>query len=275
MSTSPPIRNRSDYSADAPSAIALIPARAGSKRVPGKNTRELCGHPLLAYTISAAATSGVFEAVVVSTEDERTADIAQHYGAETPFLRPREFSGDRSPDFDWVQHALTALRAGGRTFDCFSILRPSNPFRTTSTIQRAWSQFVQETGVDSLRAVEKVRQHPAKMWIVHGNRMHPLLQDGPMNPPWHSSPYDVLPEIYVQNASLEIAWTRVVDAGTIAGDILMPFFTEGHEGFDINYEIDWERAERLIASGAAALPLVAFSRFASERGANSSVAVAK
>ena len=81
-----------------PSAVALIPARAGSKRVPHKNIAPLNGHPLIAYTICAARKSGVFDGVIVSTDSEEYAAIARHYGAEIPFLRPAAFAGDTSPN---------------------------------------------------------------------------------------------------------------------------------------------------------------------------------
>jgi N-acylneuraminate cytidylyltransferase len=241
----------------APSAVALIPARSGSKRVPGKNIRPLAGHPAIAYSIAAARQSGVFAAVVVSTDSERYAEIARHYGAEAPFLRPPELAGEFSPDIEWVEDTLRRLREMGREYDCFSILRPTSPFRQADTIRRAWDGFRAQVGVDSLRAVEKCRQHPGKMWVVRGDRMVPLLPLSPPEQPWHSSQYPSLPPVYVQNASLEIAWTRVVfDGRTIAGNVLMPFFTDGHEGFDVNQPIDWRVAEELVQSGQAELPPV-------------------
>jgi N-acylneuraminate cytidylyltransferase len=247
-----------------PSVVALIPARGGSKRVPGKNVRTLGGHPMIAFTIAAAAGSGVFESVIVSTDSDDVAQIARDYGAEVPFLRPSALAGDTSPDIEWLEHLLNELRARGRTWDCFSLLRPTSPFRTAETIRRAWARFTAQQGVDSLRAVEKCTQHPGKMWVVRGERMFPLLPfalsssgpDGqPFEQPWHSTPYQALPPVHVQNASLEIAWTRVVrERRTIAGDVLVPFLTEGYEGFDINDEYDWMMAERLLADGAVTLP---------------------
>jgi CMP-N-acetylneuraminic acid synthetase len=246
-------------------AVALIPARQGSKRVPGKNVRRLGGHPMLAYTIAPAIQSGVFQSVIVSTDSEEIAAVARYYGAEIPFLRPPEYAGDTSPDIQWVEHTLAELKRQGRTWDAFSLLRPTSPFRTADTIRRAWSRFAGQQGVDSLRAVEKCGQHPGKMWVVDGDRMTPLLEptaDGPrlksnLRSPWHSVPYQALPPVYVQNASLEIAWTRVVfEEHTIAGNVLVPFFTEGYEGFDINDQYDWMVAERLIADATAALPPV-------------------
>lgn len=241
-----------------PSAVALIPARQGSKRVPGKNVRTLGGHPMLAYTIASAIESGVFSSVVVSTDAEEVAAIARHYGADVPFLRPAAFAGDTSPDIEWLEYTLAELRSRGRSWDAFSLLRPTSPFRTADTIRRAWTRFTSQDGVDSLRAVEKCTQHPGKMWVVRGERMFPLLPFGPAEQPWHSTPYQALPLVYVQNASLEMAWTRVVaERRTIAGDVVVPFITEGYEGFDINDPVDWMVAERLLADGAVALPPVA------------------
>ena len=145
----------------------------------------------------------------------------------------------------------------GRQWDCFSLLRPTSPFRTAATIRRASARFIAQDGVDSLRAVEKCAQHPGKMWVVDGDRMSPLLPSGSDGQPWHSTPYQALPPVYVQNASLEIAWTRVVFEGrTIAGNVLAPFLTEGYEGFDINDPHEWMVAERLIADGEVEPPPV-------------------
>jgi CMP-N,N'-diacetyllegionaminic acid synthase len=239
------------------SCVALIPARAGSKRVLHKNVRTLGGHPLLAYTVAAASASNVFARVIVSTDSDEYARIAQHYGAEVPFLRPAEYAGDLSPDIEWVAFTLAALADRGERYDSFSILRPTSPFRQAETIQRAFRQFLEDPAADSLRAVEKCRQHPGKMWIVRGKRMTPVLPFSNATQPWHSSQYQALPEVYVQNASLEIAWCRVVTEGrTIAGDVVSPFFTEGHEGYDINRPEDWHLADALLASGTARLPAV-------------------
>jgi CMP-N-acetylneuraminic acid synthetase len=240
-----------------PNIIALIPARSGSNRLPDKNIRLLSGHPMIAYTITSALLSRIFSAVIVSTDSELYAAIGRHYGAEVPFLRPSEFAGRFSPDIEWVEYTLKQLRDEGRVYECFSILRPTNPFRQPDTILRAWHEFLAEKGVDSLRAVEKCNQHPGKMWVVHGKRMVPLMPLSLSEQPWHSSQYQSLPEVYVQNASLEIAWTcAVFEKHTIAGDVVMPFFTKGYEGLDINNLFDWKFAEELVREGQARLPSV-------------------
>ena len=239
-----------------PSAVALIPARAGSERVPGKNARELAGHPLLAYSIAAAREAGVFEAVVVSTDSEEIAAIARAYGAEVPELRPAELAGSTSPDIEWVKHLLGVLAGQGREFELFSILRPTSPFRGAATIRRAWDALLAHDGADSIRAVERCRQHPGKMWVIEGELMRPLLEKPEDELPYHSRQYQDLPEVYAQNSSLEIAWTRIVADDEIAGERVVPFLSEGWEGFSIDYPEDWERAERAVASGDAELPAV-------------------
>jgi N-acylneuraminate cytidylyltransferase len=230
-------------------AVALIPARGGSVRVPGKNVMPLAGHPLLAYSIAGARDSGVFTEVVVSTDAGEIAEIAARYGA-TVVMRPGEIATSTSPDIDWVLHAMS-----GRGEDAFSILRPTSPFRTAETISRAWRQF-EASDADSIRAVELTKQHPGKMWVVDGDSMRPLLEQGDGEVPYHSTQYAALPQVWVQNSSLEIARRRVLDTSppTIAGERVLPFFTERHEGFSIDYPEDVERAERLVAEGLAKLP---------------------
>lgn len=239
------------------SAIALIPARAGSKRVKDKNIRLLAGHPLLAYSIRAAVDSGVFTKVVVSTDSESYAEVARQYGAEVPFLRPATLAGDKSPDFEWVSHAISWFSARGAHFDAFSILRPTSPFRLPSTIQRAWNQFTSDGQADSLRAVQKCTEHPGKMWVIRGSRMTPILPYLNEAAPWHSSQYPSLPEIYVQNASLEIARVSVLaETATISGHSVIPFITEGYEGTDVNNEVDWWYATHIVDQYSAQLPII-------------------
>lgn len=243
-------------------AVAFIPARSGSKRVPDKNIRPLGGHPLLAYTIRAAIDSGVFDAVICATDSELYAEVARHYGAEVPWLRSAEISGDTSPDIEWVVWMLQKLQDTGRDFDVFSILRPTSPFRQPETIRRAWASFISDPHVDSLRAVEKCKQHPGKMWVIRGKRMLPLIPLSNGTTPWHSSQYAALPEIYVQDASLEIAWTRIpLELNSIAGEAIIPFVSQDHEGYDINEPEDWWLAERMLQNKEICLPEIKLSSY--------------
>jgi len=232
--------------------VALIPARAGSKRVPGKNTRLLGGVPLITWTIRAAQESGIFERIVVSSDDQVAWDAATACGVRINIRKP-EHAADHAADILWVREELSV----SREWHSFAILRPTSPFRAADTIRRAYKQFT-TSEVHSIRAVEPVRQHPGKMWWWGGvgTCLTPVCDakrsDGT---PWHSCPTQTLPTAYVQNASLEMAWTYVVQSfGTISGRKIAPFFTKDYEGFDINTEDDWREAERLVRDGCVALP---------------------
>jgi N-acylneuraminate cytidylyltransferase len=242
--------------------VAFIPARSGSKRVPHKNITPLRGHPLLAYSIRAAIDSNVFDSVVCATDSPYYAEIARYYGAEVPFLRDAEISGDKSPDIEWVTWMLRELNLQGRNFDAFSILRPTSPFRLAETIQRAWKEFHKDPSADSLRAVEKCKQHPGKMWVIRGERMLPVMPFTIDKTPWHSNQYAALPEIYVQDASLEIAWSRIVlEKNSIAGEAIIPFVSRGLEGFDINEPEDLVLAEHYLAKDEVLLPKISLSPY--------------
>jgi len=239
-----------------PSTVALVPARSGSERVPGKNVRPLAGHPLLAYAIESALQSGVFERVVCSTDSEEIADVARWYGADVPFLRPAEYATSTSPDIEWLAFTLERLEQG---YELFAIVRATNPFRGPAAIRRGLEQLLATPEADSLRAVELVKQHPGKMWLLaeDGRTMRPLLDQASLDVAWHAGQYQALPPVYVQSSALEIARSRVVaETGTREGRVVAPFFTDGYESLNVDDEEDWERAERLVASGAAVLTVV-------------------
>jgi len=135
----------------------------------------------------------------------------------------------------------------GRDEALFSILRPTSPFRTAATIRRAWEALHAVPDADSVRAIRPVREHPGKMWRLEGELMVPLLEQVPGEVPTHSRQYADLPEVFVQDSSLEIAWTRILERGEIAGERVVPFRTEGLEGLSIDYPEDFAEAERHAA----------------------------
>jgi len=236
-----------------PNVIGLIPARSGSKRAINKNIRPLASHPLLSYSIASALESGVFTDVVVSTDSLKYAEIARHYGANV-LLRPAEMATDTSADIDWIKHALG--RAKGT--DAFAILRPTSPFRQADTIRRAWRQFL-DGNYHSIRAVSKCREHPAKQFVIRNGHLHPLLPlvVGSTGAPGHSSQYASLPQVYVQDSSLEMAWTSTVENyHSIAGEVIGAFLTYDAEGFSIDWEYDFRIAEIMVERGEAILPIV-------------------
>ena len=218
--------------------------------------RPLAGHPVLAYTIAAAQQSGVFAEIVLCSDDE--AAIAYVKGPPSQCSSWwREPVADTQADIVWIREVLSQPWVRR---DAFAILRPTSPFRTAETIRRAFRQFtLPDQTCDSLRAVEPVRQHPGKMWqwTGPGYPMTPLLDykrsDGV---PWHSCPTQTLPTFYVQNSSLEMAWTANIEThGTIHGRKVVPFLTEGLEGCVLDYPEDWDRAVALVEAGAVLPPL--------------------
>ena len=226
--------------------IALIPARGGSKRIPRKNIKQLGGHPLIAYTIEVAKQSGIFDAIYCSTDDLETEAICQHYGCEV-IHRPKLFSGDDSPDIEWIQHALSNVPHA----DYFAILRPTNPFRTVEMLRKAWQGYIKGKW---MKAVEPVEQHPMKMWRYSaetGHIVEAIYDVHPARGVLHAFPTQTLPQYYVQNGSLEIRpyefWinTRLIH--------IQPYFTKGLEGYDLNTEKDWIYAEWLVVTNRVKL----------------------
>ena len=191
-----------------PSAVALIPARSGSERVKDKNVRPLAGHPLLAYAIATARQSGIFDRVVCSTDSGKIARGRAALRRRHPVPASARSSRRRPrPTSSGSRYTLDQL---GEHYDLFAIVRATNPFRGPDVLQRGLQQLLATPEADSIRAVELVKQHPGKMWVVDGKVMRPLLDQSQLDVAWHAGQYQALPEIYVQNSALEIAWTRVV-----------------------------------------------------------------
>jgi pseudaminic acid cytidylyltransferase len=117
--------------------IAIIPARGGSKRIPRKNIKEFCGKPMIAYAIMAAKESGLFDHIVVSTDDEEIAQIAKEWGAETPFVRPDELANDYTATVPVIAHAIEACQKIGWVFDDVCCIYPNVPFIQTSDLRGA------------------------------------------------------------------------------------------------------------------------------------------
>lgn len=139
--------------------LAVIPARGGSKGVPGKNIRELAGKPLVVYTIEAAIESGVFEKVIVSTDSMEIAEIARKSGAEVPFIRPAEISGDVASSDEVIKHAVDFFEDRGDIFTKVCKLQPTSPLRNATHIKEAY-QLVQEKDADFVVSVCECEHSP-------------------------------------------------------------------------------------------------------------------
>ena len=139
--------------------LAVIPARGGSKGVPGKNIKDLNGKPLIAYTIEAAVSSGIFERTIVSTDSREIADVAVSYGAEVPFLRPADISGDLVSSDDVILHALAYFEQHGALYKEVCKLQPTSPMRNGKHLQEAYRLFC-ERRADFLVSVCECEHSP-------------------------------------------------------------------------------------------------------------------
>lgn len=148
--------------------LGIIPARGGSKGVPRKNVKLLCGKPLLAYTAEGALRSQMLSKVVLTTDDDEIAEIGKSLGLEVPFLRPAELAEDTTPTLPVVVHALHQMEERGENFDAICLLQPTNPLRRVEDID-ACIQLLQETRADSVISVLRVPDTYNPRWVYWKN----------------------------------------------------------------------------------------------------------
>ena len=147
------------------SNLAIITARGGSKRIPRKNIKEFCGSPIIAYSIKAALDSGIFDEVMVSTDDDEIADVARRFGAKVPFMRSAKTSDDFAITADVLYEVLQEYGKRGQTFDYFCCLYPTAPFVTSKKLRAAFKQF-QSSDADQLVPVVKFSYPPQRAYIM-------------------------------------------------------------------------------------------------------------
>lgn len=230
--------------------LALIPARGGSKSIPRKNIRLFAGHPLIAYSVAAGLAAETVTRVVVSTDDAEIAAVARRYGAETPFLRPPEYSQDATPDLPVFHHTLDWLAEHeGYTPDIVVQLRPTSPLRRTLHIDEAVYALLARPEADSVRTVCEPFQNPFKMWTIGGDGlMHPLMDIGFKEP--YNMPRQLLPQVYWQTGYVDAAWANtILEQDSMTGQRILPLVINPSEWIDIDSPDDWRRAERLLESG--------------------------
>lgn len=157
--------------------LALIPARGGSKGIPGKNIIDVGGLPLIAHSIRAAKKSKLVDKVIVSTDSAEIAKVAKKYGAQAPFLRPKKISGDKSPTIDAVLHALDWLEAHGEKFHAIALLEPTSPLRKNDDIDNAIKLLLKNFNkADAVVSVGEVHlEHPSVMKVINKNYLKPFL----------------------------------------------------------------------------------------------------
>lgn len=184
--------------------LALIPARGGSKGLPGKNIRPFSGHPLIAHSIFMAKMCPAIARIVVSTDDPKIAEIARDYGAEVPFRRPKELARDETPMWPVVRHALQTLEtAHAEKYDYLLLLDPTSPGRTPEDVEQALERLYKEEQADGIVGVSKPSFNPIWHCVIEEQGwMQRLIEAGSR---YHRR--QDLPAVYRINASLYI-WRR-------------------------------------------------------------------
>jgi CMP-N-acetylneuraminic acid synthetase len=222
-----------------PRLLAVIPARGGSKRLPGKNIRKLGGRPLIAWSIDAAKSSGVFCDVVVSTDDPEIAEVAKAYGATVPFLRPKDLATDTAGSLAVLRHALGWYGATAQNLDGVALLQPTSPFRSIASIREAASEYGRHDFLRTLVTVSPAKSHPAWCFLKSENGMQPCLG-------WDSIAVrsQDLPPAYSLNGSIYIIppSNLILNSPLLSDDTVYFVMENEQESIDIDSPYDWDLA---------------------------------
>lgn len=223
--------------------LGIIPARAGSKRIPGKNMRALGGKPLTGWVLDAAFAATRLDAIAVSSDDPDVLALAGRSPGCFAIARPAELASDTAPAIGYVQHALEWMaRHQGRHFDGVAILQPSSPFTEPEDIDATVS-LLDRSGASSAVTVVKLDHaiHPVKLKLLDGDRLLPFLEDERGRMAAHE-----LPDIYVRNCAVYAARSELVAQGQIIGDDCRAVLMPRERSLDINDPIDLELAEFML-----------------------------
>jgi N-acylneuraminate cytidylyltransferase len=232
--------------------LALVPARGGSKGLPGKNLRPLAGHPLVAWAVAAGREAASVGRVLVSTDDEAIRNAAVAAGAEAPFLRPPELAGDDTTDLPVFLHALAWLREHeGYVPEVVVQLRPTSPLRPPGLVDAAVAALWADPEATAARTVTPSPQTPYKMWRLEEGRLAPLLAapEGMEEP--FNAPRQRLPRTFWQTGHVDAARSATLLGGSMTGGRIAPVEVDVAYAVDIDTPADLERAERLLAEGLA------------------------
>lgn len=229
--------------------LGVVGARSSSKAIPHKNIKPLLGKPLLAWIIEAAKASSLVSRVVISTDSSEYAEIAKTYGAEAPFLRPKELAEDHVPDFDYLYHAATWLRDNeGWQADIILRLPPTTPLCQTESIDACIRLLTDDPRADSSRTVTPASKHPYKLWrATEAGYIEPFLSEeftGLKDA--HNMPRQSFPKAYQHVDVIALRWHTLVRDKSMAGTFVRCHEIPKKEAIDIDSEIDFHVAEYLL-----------------------------
>jgi len=221
--------------------LAVIPARGGSKRIPHKNIRPFAGKPMIAWSIAAALDSGLFERVIVSTDDEEIARVARNCGAEVPFMRPAQLSDDHTPTLPVITHAIEWQAAQGRSPQQVCCIYATAPFITTADLRRG-EELLRQTSCEYAFSVtsygfsiQRALRMSAKNRVSMFYPEHQLTRSQDLEPAYHDAA-----QFYWGQAE---AW---LSGRPIFGENSAPVLLPRHRVQDIDTPEDWTRAELMF-----------------------------
>lgn len=226
--------------------LALIPARGGSKRLPGKNVRPLGGKPLIVWSIEVAKGIPEICDILVSTDDAAIAEVARRAGALVPWLRPAELATDAAASVDVCLHALDWYESEHGAIDGLLLLQPTSPFRSRSTVLKGIELFRSHERRPVL-GVSPAASHPAWCFSIRDATLHPFVDDGGLQ----LRSQDLPPAFVVNGALYLIGPDELRRRRSLFGDAMVPVVAESREeSIDIDTELDWQLAESLLGETA-------------------------
>jgi len=234
-------------------ALALIPARGGSKSIPRKNIKKLNGVPLLAYSILAGHNAEWVDRVIVSTDDDAMAAIAQSWGAEVPFIRPAELAGDEITDLPVFLHALDWLEKNENYRPGIVVqLRPTSPLRPNGLVDEAIVLLQNNPWADSVRTVAAAGQNPYKMWRIEQGKLQPLLSTSLYEP--FNMPRQKLPPVFWQTGQVDaIRRTTLQQGQSMTGYQILPLHVRPEYAIDLDTLEQWRYAEYLLQTDSLSI----------------------
>lgn len=218
-------------------ALALITARGGSKRIPRKNIKDFNGKPIIAYSIEAALASGVFDEVMVSTDDEEIAEISKSYGAQVPFLRSEETSNDYATTSDVINEVIREYEKRGRKFDILTCIYPTAPFITAEKLRKA-VEDLEKSDADSLIPVVRFSYPPQRAMEIQDGR---LVFRQPENMKARSQ--DLTPHYHDAGQFYVTRTESFLRTNNLLTGSIIPLELSELEVQDIDNEVDWKLAE--------------------------------
>ena len=223
--------------------LGIVPARRGSKRLAGKNTRPLGGKPLVRWAIDAATAATALDRVVVSSDDPDVLDIARSVDSEMAWPRPDELASDTAPAIGYVMHVLSSLDPSATQFDAVAIVQPTSPFTTGADID-ATVNLLSESGADTAVSVVRLDHaiHPAKLKRLCGNRLKAYVEEERGRMAEHE-----LHDVYVRNCAVYVARRATLDGGQIIGADCRGYVMPRERSLDINDAFDFELAEFMFS----------------------------